>query len=41
MIARGFVEAGANVYVSSRKPEVCEEVAAELSKVGTCTGLPA
>lgn len=41
MIARGFVEAGANVYVSSRKPEVCEEVAAELSKVGSCTGLPA
>jgi NAD(P)-dependent dehydrogenase (short-subunit alcohol dehydrogenase family) len=41
MIARGFVEAGANVYVSSRKAEVCEEVAAELSKVGSCTGLPA
>src|SRR4051794_15432844 len=41
MIARGFVEAGANVYVSSRKPEVCEEVAAELSKVGSCTGIAA
>ena len=31
MIARGFVEAGAKVYISSRKAEVCEEVAAELS----------
>jgi len=41
MIARGYVEAGARVYVSSRKAEVCEEVAAELSKVGTCEALPA
>jgi NAD(P)-dependent dehydrogenase (short-subunit alcohol dehydrogenase family) len=41
MIARGFVEAGARVYISSRKAEVCDEVAAELSKVGTCLSLPA
>jgi NAD(P)-dependent dehydrogenase (short-subunit alcohol dehydrogenase family) len=41
MIARGYVEAGARVYVSSRKQEVCEEVAAELSKLGTCISLPA
>ncbi len=41
MIARGFVEAGARVYVASRKAEVCEEVAAELSKLGTCHALPA
>ena len=41
MIARGFVEAGAKVYISSRKAEVCDEVAAELSKVGTCISLPA
>ncbi len=41
MIARGFVEAGANVYISSRKAEVCDEVAAELSKLGKCTSLPA
>ncbi len=41
MIARGFVEAGARVYVSSRKAEVCEEVATELSKLGTCVALPA
>ncbi|HEX4820887.1 MAG TPA: SDR family oxidoreductase [Acidimicrobiales bacterium] len=41
MIARGFVEAGAKVYVSSRKAEVCDEVAAELSKIGECIALPA
>jgi NAD(P)-dependent dehydrogenase (short-subunit alcohol dehydrogenase family) len=41
MIARGYVEAGAKVYISSRKAEVCEEVAAELSEVGTCVALPA
>jgi NAD(P)-dependent dehydrogenase (short-subunit alcohol dehydrogenase family) len=41
MIARGFVEAGAKVYVSSRKADVCEEVAAELSKVGEAIALPA
>jgi NAD(P)-dependent dehydrogenase (short-subunit alcohol dehydrogenase family) len=41
MIARGFVEAGVRVYISSRKAEVCDEVAAELSKIGTCVSLPA
>jgi NAD(P)-dependent dehydrogenase (short-subunit alcohol dehydrogenase family) len=41
MIARGMVEAGANVYISSRKAEVCGEVAAELSKAGRCTSIPA
>jgi NAD(P)-dependent dehydrogenase (short-subunit alcohol dehydrogenase family) len=41
MIARGFVEAGARVYISSRKADVCEQVAAELSNVGTCVALPA
>jgi NAD(P)-dependent dehydrogenase (short-subunit alcohol dehydrogenase family) len=41
MIATGFVEAGATVYISSRKAEVCEQVAAELSAVGSCTALPA
>ncbi len=41
MIARGFVEAGAKVYISSRKAEVCEQVAAELSEVGECVALPA
>jgi NAD(P)-dependent dehydrogenase (short-subunit alcohol dehydrogenase family) len=41
MIARGFVEAGAKVYISSRKADVCAEVAAELSQVGECVALPA
>ena len=41
MIARGLVEGGARVYISSRKAEVCERVAAELSEVGECVALPA
>jgi NAD(P)-dependent dehydrogenase (short-subunit alcohol dehydrogenase family) len=41
MIARGYVEAGATVYISSRKAEVCGAVAAELSDVGRCLSLPA
>jgi NAD(P)-dependent dehydrogenase (short-subunit alcohol dehydrogenase family) len=41
MIAQGYVEAGAKVYISSRKAEVCEEVAAELSKIGECEAIPA
>ena len=41
MIARGMVEAGAKVYISSRKADVCDAVAAELSKAGTCVSIPA
>jgi NAD(P)-dependent dehydrogenase (short-subunit alcohol dehydrogenase family) len=41
MIARGYVEAGVRTYISSRKADVCEEVAAELSQVGECVALPA
>jgi NAD(P)-dependent dehydrogenase (short-subunit alcohol dehydrogenase family) len=42
MIARGFVEAGAKVYISSRKADVCEAVAAELVAAGgDCVSLPA
>ena len=41
MIARGYVENGATVYISSRKREVCDAVAGELSKVGICHSLPA
>lgn len=41
MIARGYVEAGARVYVSSRKRDACDQVAAELSHVGTCISVPA
>jgi NAD(P)-dependent dehydrogenase (short-subunit alcohol dehydrogenase family) len=41
MIARGYVEAGARVYISSRKADVLDEVAAELSKVGQCHAIAA
>ncbi|MFN8644774.1 MAG: SDR family oxidoreductase [Candidatus Binatia bacterium] len=41
MIARGYVEHGATVYISSRKREVCDQVAAELSRLGICHSLPA
>lgn len=41
MIARGYVEAGAKVYISSRKKDVCDRVAEELSKIGTCISIPA
>ena len=41
MIARAYAEAGARVYISSRKAQVCAEVAAELSKRGRCVALPA
>ena len=34
MIAEGFVRAGANVYISSRKADVCDQVAADLSADG-------
>jgi NAD(P)-dependent dehydrogenase (short-subunit alcohol dehydrogenase family) len=40
MIIEGTSRPG-NVYISSRKREVCDEVAAELSKIGTCVSLPA
>jgi NAD(P)-dependent dehydrogenase (short-subunit alcohol dehydrogenase family) len=41
MIARGFVAAGATVYISSRRAADCDRLAAELSEVGTCRSLPA
>jgi NAD(P)-dependent dehydrogenase (short-subunit alcohol dehydrogenase family) len=41
MIARGFVANGARVYISSRKANVCEAIAEELSREGECIALPA
>jgi len=41
LIARGYVEAGARTYISSRKADVCEQIASELSAGGTCIPLPA
>ncbi len=40
MIATGYVENGAKVYISSRKKAVCDELAAKLSRRGTCHSLP-
>ena len=36
MIAQGLVEAGAVVYIASRKLEQCEQTARELSEFGEC-----
>ncbi len=42
MIARGYVAAGARVYISSRKAEACEALAGELTaEGGDCIALPA
>ena len=41
MIARGFVEAGAKVYISSRKADQSEAMAEELRKSGECVSIPA
>lgn len=41
MIAEGFVRAGASVTIASRKADVCESVATELSEFGDCRGIPA
>jgi NAD(P)-dependent dehydrogenase (short-subunit alcohol dehydrogenase family) len=41
MIAQGFLEQGARVYISSRKADVCERTAQELSQGGgQCVALP-
>lgn len=40
MVAGGFVRNGATIYISSRKREVCERIAAELSEYGPCVPLP-
>ena len=40
MIAQAYVTNGVKVYISSRKAEVCENVATELSKEGICIPIP-
>ena len=40
MIAQGYVEMGAKVYITARKAEACDETAAELSKIGQCISIP-
>ena len=41
MITTGYVQAGAKVYISSRKAEACDALAAELSEIGQCLSMPA
>jgi NAD(P)-dependent dehydrogenase (short-subunit alcohol dehydrogenase family) len=41
MIARGYVEGGARVYIASRKADSLKEVAEELSELGSCTAIQA
>lgn len=41
MIATGFLESGAKVYISSRKAGVCDATAKELSALGPCFSIPA
>ena len=40
MMARGLLEGGARVYISSRKQAACEEAARLLSQAGPCQALP-
>jgi NAD(P)-dependent dehydrogenase (short-subunit alcohol dehydrogenase family) len=41
MIARGLLQAGARVYISSRKPEGCASAERELSEYGEVTAIAA
>jgi NAD(P)-dependent dehydrogenase (short-subunit alcohol dehydrogenase family) len=41
MIARGLLEAGASVYISSRKPEAGDAAVEQLSEFGRVSSLPA
>ena len=41
MIASAYVANGVKVYISSRKAAVCDAVAEELSKIGSCVSIPA
>ncbi len=41
MIARGLLQAGARVYISSRKAEAGDAAVAELSEFGTVVSIPA
>ncbi|HEX2161514.1 MAG TPA: SDR family oxidoreductase [Thermoleophilaceae bacterium] len=41
MIARGLLEAGAEVVISSRKADQLDAAAAELSEIGKCIAVPA
>ncbi|WDI30943.1 SDR family oxidoreductase [Hyphococcus flavus] len=40
MIAQGFLEQGAKVYITARKAPACDQAAEELSEYGTCVSIP-
>lgn len=40
MIAHGYLESGAKVYITARKAEQCDATARELSQYGECISLP-
>jgi NAD(P)-dependent dehydrogenase (short-subunit alcohol dehydrogenase family) len=40
MIAKGFLQHGARVYISSRKAAACDEAATALSSLGACVSIP-
>ena len=40
MIAQGYLEQGAKVYITARKAPACDQTAEELSQFGTCVSLP-
>ncbi|GAC1531295.1 MAG: SDR family oxidoreductase [Acidimicrobiales bacterium] len=41
MIARGLVTNGVRTYISARKADACDAMAAELSELGQCWSIPA
>jgi NAD(P)-dependent dehydrogenase (short-subunit alcohol dehydrogenase family) len=41
MIAESLLRYGVHVYISSRRPELCEQVCAELSAIGKCDWIAA
>ncbi|GAC1595217.1 MAG: SDR family oxidoreductase [Acidimicrobiales bacterium] len=41
MIARGLVSNGVRTYISARKADACDAMAAELSALGACVSIPA
>ncbi len=41
MIAEGLLRAGARVAITSRKPDICAQAAAEMSTIGPCMAFPA
>ena len=40
MIAEGYLQSGATVYITARKREACDRTAAEFGHLGTCVSLP-